>query len=272
MRVRQSGEPKRAGGQQLVVGDDEGCREDSARRRRRPRAARARRCRARCRRARRARRAWRARRLPARETSAPRAARAAPSRDPRRAPRRRAPRSSRCAGGRRRRTSCRNRADETGRRWGDDPVTRWCRTRYGSAGSQRRRAAILRNRLEPVPDAVARLDERVRGRAPVDLLAQAADEDVDRPVAVRLATAPQLLQQLVAGDDAAAVERELVQEPELGRRQLGALRRRRRPGPRAGRSAAPRSRSARRAVSPRGGSPAGTPRARAPRAPSSRTA
>ena len=51
VRVRQSGEPKRPGGQQLVVGDDQGCREDSVRPRRRPRAARARRCRSRCRRA-----------------------------------------------------------------------------------------------------------------------------------------------------------------------------------------------------------------------------
>ena len=40
---------------------------------------------------------------------------------------------------------------------------------------------------------------------------------------MRLAAAPQLLQQLVAGDDAAAIERELVEEAELGRRQLGAL-------------------------------------------------
>ena len=59
-------------------------------------------------------------------------------------------------------------------------------------------------------------------RAPVDLLPQAADEDVDGAVAMRLAAAPELLEQLVAGDDAAAVERELVEEPELGRRQLGA--------------------------------------------------
>ena len=147
-------------------------------------------------------------------------------------------------------------------------VKRWCRTRYLAAAG----ACRLRHRLELVADAVARLDERVAGRAPVDLLAQAADEDVDRAVAVRLAPAPELLQQLVAGDDAAALERELVEEAELGRRQLGARGRRRTPAPRAGRSAAPRSRSARRAASPRGGSPAATPRARAPRAPSSRTA
>ena len=61
------------------------------------------------------------------------------------------------------------------------------------------------------------------GAIAVDLLPQPADEDVDRAVAVRLAAAPDLLQQLVAGDDAAAVERERVEEPELGRRQPGAL-------------------------------------------------
>ena len=56
----------------------------------------------------------------------------------------------------------------------------------------------------------------------VDLLAQLAHEDVDRAVAVRGAAAPDPLQQLVAREDAAHVERERVQEPELGRRQLGA--------------------------------------------------
>ena len=59
-------------------------------------------------------------------------------------------------------------------------------------------------------------------RALVDLLAQPADEDVDRAVAVRLAPPPELLEQLVARGDAAVVERELVEEAELGRRQLGA--------------------------------------------------
>ena len=62
----------------------------------------------------------------------------------------------------------------------------------------------------------------MHGRLAVDLLAQTADEDVDRPVAVRLAAAPELLQQLVTGDDPAAVECELVEEAELGRRQVGA--------------------------------------------------
>src|SRR5262249_58471487 len=40
---------------------------------------------------------------------------------------------------------------------------------------------------------------------------------------MRLAPAPDLLQQLVAWYDAAALQRELVEQPELGRRQLGAL-------------------------------------------------
>src|SRR5262249_40552113 len=63
-----------------------------------------------------------------------------------------------------------------------------------------------------------------RGRAveAVDLLAQAPDEDVDRPVAPRLAPAPQLLQELVARDDAVTIQRKLVEEPELGRGQLAA--------------------------------------------------
>ena len=58
-------------------------------------------------------------------------------------------------------------------------------------------------------------------RAAVDLVAQPADEDVHGAVAVALAPAPDLLQQLVAGDDAAALERELVEQPELGRREPG---------------------------------------------------
>src|SRR5256885_12379497 len=82
------------------------------------------------------------------------------------------------------------------------------------------RVGCLSHRLQPVADAVPRLDERVRGCRPVDLLAEATDEDVYRPVAMRLAAAPQLLQQLVARDDAAAVESQLVEEAEL-RRQIG---------------------------------------------------
>ena len=59
--------------------------------------------------------------------------------------------------------------------------------------------------------------------ATVDLLAQPPDEDVDGAVAVTLPASPQALQQLVARDDAALLERERVQEPELGRRQVRAL-------------------------------------------------
>src|SRR5207245_9123366 len=87
-------------------------------------------------------------------------------------------------------------------------------------GAKRR---LLVHRLEPIADPVARLDEGVPRRAPVDLLAQAPDHDVHRPVASRLAPAPELLQQLVARRDAPALERELVQQAELRRRQLGAL-------------------------------------------------
>src|SRR5262249_55304039 len=81
----------------------------------------------------------------------------------------------------------------------------------------------LRRRFQPIPDAVAGLDERVPWRTAGDLVAQAADEDVDGPVAMRLAPAPELLEELVARDDATALERELVQEAELRRRQLSAL-------------------------------------------------
>src|SRR5207302_4069643 len=78
---------------------------------------------------------------------------------------------------------------------------------------------LFRFGLELVADSVARLDERVPWRAAVDLLAQTADEDVDGAVAVRLAPTPELLQQLVAREDPAAVERELVEQLELGRSQ-----------------------------------------------------
>src|SRR5581483_2845342 len=56
---------------------------------------------------------------------------------------------------------------------------------------------LLRLRLELVADAEARLDEAVAGRAPVDLLPEPPHEDVDGAVAVGLAAAPHLLQQLV---------------------------------------------------------------------------
>jgi signal transduction histidine kinase len=59
----------------------------------------------------------------------------------------------------------------------------------------------------------------VHGRGPVDLLAEPAHEDVDRAVAVRLAPAPDLLEQLVPCDDAATVERERVEQLEFCGRQ-----------------------------------------------------
>ena len=61
----------------------------------------------------------------------------------------------------------------------------------------------------------------LRGAA-VDLLAQLAHEDVDGAVAVRGAPAPDALEQLVAREHAALVERKCVEESELGRRQVGA--------------------------------------------------
>src|SRR2546423_2918693 len=82
---------------------------------------------------------------------------------------------------------------------------------------------LLRYGVELVAHAVARLDERVPRRAAVDLLAHLADEDVDGAVAVRLAPAPDALEQLVARHDAAALQRERVEQPELGRRQAGGV-------------------------------------------------
>src|SRR6266511_530223 len=84
-------------------------------------------------------------------------------------------------------------------------------------------ALSLGHRLELVADSVPRLDERVTRRAPVDLLPQPPHEDVDGAIAPRLAPPPELLQQLVARHDAAAVERELVEEAELGRSEPAAL-------------------------------------------------
>lgn len=57
---------------------------------------------------------------------------------------------------------------------------------------------LLRERLELVADPVARVDERVARRPAIDLVAKTPDKDVDRPVAVRLPAAPDLLEQLVA--------------------------------------------------------------------------
>src|SRR4029079_14696036 len=76
--------------------------------------------------------------------------------------------------------------------------------------------------LELVTDAVARLDERMPRRPAIDLVAQASDEDIDRTVPMRLPSPPELLLQFVARDDAATVERELIEQLELRRRQLAA--------------------------------------------------
>src|SRR2546423_8643926 len=82
---------------------------------------------------------------------------------------------------------------------------------------------LLGHGVELVADAVASLDEGVARRAAVDLLPHLADEDVDRSVAVRLAPAPHALEELVARDDPAALQRERIQEPELRRRQAGGV-------------------------------------------------
>ena len=60
-------------------------------------------------------------------------------------------------------------------------------------------------------------------RARLDLVAQLAHEDVHGAVAPGFPPAPDPLEQLVARDHAAALERQRVEEPELGRRQVDAL-------------------------------------------------
>src|SRR4026208_544549 len=87
----------------------------------------------------------------------------------------------------------------------------------------RRADSGFRRGRELVADAVARVDEVVPRGATVDLLAQLADEDVDGAVAVRRATPPHALEQLVPRQDPALLPRERVQEPELRRRELRAL-------------------------------------------------
>ena len=59
--------------------------------------------------------------------------------------------------------------------------------------------------------------------AAVDLLAELADEDVDRSVPVGRASPPDALQQLVPRQDSAGLQRERVGEAELGGRQVGAV-------------------------------------------------
>ena len=78
---------------------------------------------------------------------------------------------------------------------------------------------LLRHGLELVAHPVTGLDERVARRPPVDLLAELADEDVDRAIAIAMAPTPDPLHELVAGDDLAGVHAERVQELELGRRE-----------------------------------------------------
>src|SRR5437764_15223209 len=73
------------------------------------------------------------------------------------------------------------------------------------------------HRFEAVADSVAGVDERMRGSATVDLLAQLADENVDGSVPVRVPSSPQGLQQLVARHDAAALAREHVEQTKLRR-------------------------------------------------------
>src|SRR5262249_55999721 len=77
---------------------------------------------------------------------------------------------------------------------------------------------LLGLRFELVADAEPRLDERVRRRVAVDLLAEAADEDVDGPVARRVAPAPHPLQRLVARGHAPGPDPERVQATKPGPR------------------------------------------------------
>src|SRR5207253_5283354 len=100
------------------------------------------------------------------------------------------------------------------------PISTWSMRRMGGAPWP---PSLLRDWVEPVSDPVARLDERVAGCTAVDLVAQSPHEDVDRAVAVGLTATPDLLQQLVAGEDTPAFECQLIEEPELRRSESCAL-------------------------------------------------
>src|SRR5262245_5437744 len=74
---------------------------------------------------------------------------------------------------------------------------------------------LLGHRIELVADPVAGLDEAVAGGPAVDLVAQPPHEDIHRPVASGLPAAPELLQELVPGDNAPTLKGQRVQEAEL---------------------------------------------------------
>ena len=94
--------------------------------------------------------------------------------------------------------------------------------------------------MEPIADAADGLDE-VGGVA--ELLAQALDVDVDRPLQDDGVLADRRVHQLVAGERPARLAEQDLQEAELGRRQRQLLARGRAPGGCGGRSSPPGSRS-----------------------------
>src|SRR5215204_441244 len=73
----------------------------------------------------------------------------------------------------------------------------------------------LGDRIKLVADSEPGLDEGVIDGPLVDLLAQLADADVDGAVAMCLAPAPYLLEELIASDNTALLETEGVQEAKL---------------------------------------------------------
>src|SRR5215218_9089003 len=82
---------------------------------------------------------------------------------------------------------------------------------------------VLAPRFELVTHPVARLEECMNRRATVDLVAKLAHEHVHGSVPVAFAPAPQFLEQFVPADDATLLQREGVEETELGRCQTGTL-------------------------------------------------
>src|SRR5436190_4807 len=78
---------------------------------------------------------------------------------------------------------------------------------------------LLLLRLELVADAVARVNEGVRGCKAIDLRAQFANEHIHGPITVALPASPDALHQLLARDHAPLLECERVQQAELGRCQ-----------------------------------------------------
>ena len=118
-----------------------------------------------------------------------------------------------------RRTACDDRQRGLGPVGTDaDDAQRRCSAAVVSAGSSRRRAPPSRRQHEPVADVADGADQRLVLRP--ELGAQPPDVDVDGAGAAEVVVAPDLLQQLVAGEDPAGVLGEVLEQLELLERQV----------------------------------------------------